>query len=89
MIHDQQRVELQIYLPTSRLFPTDLTKGFTADLIDEQDNNVLDDLDKVDEKLQGVSDEVSITATFLQDDHLGVPHDEAAEDSKAYPHVKL
>jgi len=36
-----------------------------------------------------VSDEVSVAAAFLQDDHLSVPHDEAAEQEQAQPHVKL
>jgi len=36
-----------------------------------------------------VSDEVGVSAAPLQHDHLGVPHDEAAEQSQAQPHVNL
>lgn len=58
-------------------------------LVNEKDDDVLDNLDKVDEEFEGVSDEVTVATALLQHDHLSVPHDKATEDGKANPHVKL
>ena len=62
---------------------------FPIYLVDEQHDDVLDNLDEVNEELEGVSNEVVVASAFLEDDHLSVPHHEAAEHGKANPHVKL
>ena len=46
-------------------------------------------MDEVNEELEGVSNEVVVASAFLEDDHLSVPHHEAAEHGKTDPHVKL
>merc|ERR1719376_1327315 len=44
-------------------------------------------LDKVDEEVEGVGDEVLVSIPGLPDDHLGVKHDEPAEDGQ--PDVQM
>ena len=58
-------------------------------LVDEQHDDVLDNLDEVNEELEGVSNEVVVASAFLEDDHLSVPHHKAAEHGKTNPHVQL
>ena len=58
-------------------------------LLHEEDQNFPEDLDKVDEEVEGVGDEVLVSVPSLPDDHLGVEHDEAAEDGQADVQVSL
>jgi len=51
-------------------------------LLHQEDEDLPEDLDKVNEEVQGVCNEVPITIASLPDDDLGVEHDEAAEDSQ-------
>ena len=52
-------------------------------LLHEEDEDFPEDLDKVNEEIQGVGDEVLVTIASLPDDHLGVEHDEPTEDCQA------
>jgi len=52
-------------------------------LLHEEDEDLPEDLDKVNEEIQGVGNEVSVTITSLPDDDLGVEHDESTEDGQA------
>ena len=58
-------------------------------LLHKQNKNFSEDLDKVNEKVKGVGDEVLVSHPCLPDDQLGVEHDEAAEDRQAEPDVSL
>ena len=58
-------------------------------LLHEKDQNLPEDLDKVDEKIQGVGNEVLVSILGLPDDQLGVEHDETTEDSQPDPDVSL
>ena len=58
-------------------------------LLHKQNKNFSEDLDKVDEKVEGMGDEVLVSHPGLPDDQLGVEHDEAAEHSQANPDVSL
>ena len=58
-------------------------------LLHKQNKNFSEDLDKVDEKVEGMGDEVLVSHPGLPDDQLGVEHDEAAEHSQAKPDVSL
>ena len=62
---------------------------FSIYLVDEQHEDVLDNLDEVNEELEGVSNEVVVATAFPQDNHLSVPHHEATEHGKTNPHVQL
>ena len=56
-------------------------------LLHEKDENLPEDLDKVNEEVKGVGDEVLVSIPGLPDDHLGVKHDEPAEDGQ--PDVQM
>ena len=56
-------------------------------LLHEKDENLPEDLDKVNEEVKGVGDEVLVSVPCLPDDHLGVKHDEPAEDGQ--PNVQM
>ena len=58
-------------------------------LLHKQNKNFSEDLDKVDEKVEGMGDEVLVSHPGLPDDQLGVEHDEAAEHSQSDPNVSL
>lgn len=58
-------------------------------LLHKQNKNFSEDLDKVDEKVEGMGDKVLVSHPGLPNDQLGVEHDEAAEDSQAKPDVSL
>ena len=58
-------------------------------LAGEDDDDLPEDLDEVDEELDGVADVVAVAAPLLLDDHLGVPDDEAAEQQEAAPEIDL
>ena len=58
-------------------------------LLHEDDEYLPEDLDEVDEEGEGVGDEVLVAPATLLDDHLGVPHDEGAEEEEAGPQVNL
>ena len=58
-------------------------------LLHKQNKNFSEDLDKVDEKVEGVGDEVLVSHPGLPDDQLSVEHDEAAEHSQSDPNVSL
>jgi len=58
-------------------------------LLHKQNKNFSEDLDKVDEKVEGMGDKVLVSHPGLPDDQLGVEHDEAAEHSQAKPDVSL
>ena len=58
-------------------------------LLPKQNENFSEDLNKVDEKVEGVGDEVLVSHLGLPDNQLGVEHDEAAEHCKAKPDVGL
>ena len=62
---------------------------FFSYLLHEKDQNLPEDLDKVDEKIQGVGNEVLVSILGLPDDQLGVEHDETTEDSQPDPDVSL
>ncbi len=46
-------------------------------------------MNEVNEELDRVGDEVTISATLLLDDHLGVPNNETAEEKEASPKINL
>jgi len=52
-------------------------------LLHEEDEDLPEDLNKVDEEIQGVGNEVPVTVTGLPDNDLGVEHDESTEDDQA------
>lgn len=56
-------------------------------LLHEKDENLPEDLDKVNEEVKGMSNEVLVSIPSLPDDHLGVKHDEPAEDGQ--PDVQM
>ena len=56
-------------------------------LLHEKDENLPEDLDEVNEEVKGVGNEVLVSVPCLSDDHLGVKHDEPAEDSQ--PNVQM
>ena len=58
-------------------------------LLHEEDEDLPEDLDEVDEEVEGVGDEVLVSVPGLPDDHLGVEHDEAAEDGQPDVEVGL
>jgi len=58
-------------------------------LLHKEDENLPEDLNKVDEEIQGVSNEVPVTIAGLPDNDLGVKHDESTEDGQANVQVGL
>ena len=58
-------------------------------LLHEEDEDLPEDLDEVDEEVEGVGDEVLVAVPCLPDDHLGVEHDEPTEDGQANVEVCL
>ena len=48
-------------------------------LLHEKNNNSPENLHEVNEKVQGMFDEVSVSTFAFLNDHLGVPHDETTE----------
>ena len=58
-------------------------------LLHEEDEDLPEDLDEVDEEVEGVGDEVLVSVPGLPDDHLGVEHDEATEDGQPDVEVGL
>ena len=58
-------------------------------LAGQNDKNLSEDLNEVDEELDGVADEVVVSATLLLNDHLGVPNDESTEEKKTSPKINL
>lgn len=58
-------------------------------LLHEEDEDLPEDLDKVNEEIQGVGDEVFVTIASLPDDDLGVEHDEPTEDCQADVEMSL
>ena len=61
----------------------------TTHLLHEEDEDLPEDLGEVDEELEGVGDEVLVSAASLLNDHLGVVHDESTEEEEAGPQVSL
>jgi len=55
----------------------------------EKDENLSENLDEVNEEIQGVGNEVLVSVPGLPDDQLCVEHDEATEDSQTDPNVCL
>ena len=53
----------------------------------QEDEDLPEDLDEVDEQIEGVGNEVLVTIASLSDDDLGVKHDESTEDGQ--PNVKM
>jgi len=51
-------------------------------LLHQEDEDLPEDLDEVDEQIEGVGNEVLITVASLSDDDLGVEHDESTEDGQ-------
>ena len=62
---------------------------FKPYLLHKEDKNLPEDLDKVNEEIQGVCNEVSVTIAGLPYDDLGVKHDESAEDCQANIEMSL
>ena len=58
-------------------------------LLHKKNQNFSEDLNKVNEKVEGVGNEVLVSVASLSDDHLGVEHDEATEDCQSNPEVSL
>ena len=58
-------------------------------LLHEKNQNFSEDLNKVNEKVQRMCNEVLVSVAGFSDDHLGVKHDEATEDSQSNPEVSL
>ena len=58
-------------------------------LLHEEDEDLPEELDEVDEEVEGVADGVLVAPPPLLDDGLGVVHHEAAEDQQAAPQVQL
>jgi len=58
-------------------------------LLHEKDENLSENLDEVNEEIQGVGNEVLVSVPGLPDDQLCVEHDEATEDSQTDPNVCL
>ena len=49
-------------------------------LLHKQNENFSENLHEVNEEVQWVSDEVSISSSFLFNDHLSIPHNKPTED---------
>ena len=62
---------------------------WVAHLLHEEDEDLPEELDEVDEEVEGVADGVLVAPPPLLDDGLGVVHHEAAEDQQAAPEVQL
>ena len=58
-------------------------------LLHEKDENLSENLDEVNEEIQGVGNEVSVSIPGLPDNQLGVEHDEATENRQTDPDVSL
>jgi len=56
-------------------------------LLHQEDEDLPEDLDEVDEEIEGVGNEVLVTIASFSDDDLGVKHDESTEDGQ--PNVKM
>jgi hypothetical protein len=52
-------------------------------LLHKKNKNFPEDLHEINEEVQGVGNEVSVSSTSLEDDELGIVHDETAEDGKS------
>jgi len=74
-------VNLTLFLFVISLIPTIL--------LHEENQNFSEDLNKVNEEVQRVSNEVLVSIASFSDDNLGVKHDEATEDAKSNPDVSL
>ena len=64
-------------------------KEWSSHLLHEEDEDLPEELDEVDEEVEGVADGVLVAPPPLLDDGLGVVHHEAAEDQQAAPQVQL
>ena len=58
-------------------------------LLHKKDKNLPEDLDKVDEEVEGVGNKVLVPVPGLPDDHLGVKHDEPTEDCQSDVQMSL
>ena len=58
-------------------------------LLHEEDEDLPEELDEVDEEVEGVPDGVLVAPAALLDDGLRVVDHEAAEDQQAAPQVQL
>ena len=77
-------------LRTCTLFKiTNPLKAITTYLLHEENQNLSENLHEVDEKVERVSDKVPVSSATLQNDHLCIPDDEAAEKKEASPQVHL
>ena len=61
----------------------------TSYLLHQKNHDFSEDLHKVNEKVEGMSDEVSVASSSLFNDHLGIPHDESTEHKESSPQVDL
>ncbi len=69
--------------------PRDVFALPLSHLLHEDDEDLPEDLDEVDEEVEGMGDEVPVPAAPLLDDHLGVPDDEPAEEEETAPQIDL
>merc|ERR550519_428764 len=78
----------QVLLPFDfvRLTPFLLVSVF---LLHEENHDLSEDLDEINEEIEGVGDEVGISTASLEDDDLSVKHDKAAEDGETKVDVNL
>jgi len=68
---------------------TSLLLIFVSFLLHEEDENLSEDLDKVDEKVEGVSNKVFVSTASLLYDNLGIKHDKSTEDGDSKIQVSL
>lgn len=62
-----------------------LLTSFLLSVVGEQDEDVSEELGKVDEELNCVPDVVIVSASSLLDDHLGVVEDEGERKGESSP----
>jgi len=58
-------------------------------LLHKKNENLSENLNKVNEQVQGVGNKVPVTIASLSDDYLGVKHDKSTENSQTNPNVSL
>ena len=72
-----------------RLTPFLLISIFLLFLLHEENHDLPEDLNEINEEIEGVGDEVGISTASLEDDDLSVKHDKAAEDGETKVDVNL
>ena len=58
-------------------------------LLHKKNQNFSEDLNKVNEEVQRVGNEILVSIASFPDDHLGVEHDKSTEDCQSNPEMSL